>query len=112
MPRATLDTTQCDERGGVDAGDGLVDAGLALERHEGPIGRKAEVLDPEVVAGGGAHAGCGPGVLDDDVIRREQGGAEHRVAVHEPFDAVAVDPVGVLAPAGEPPSALDPVRRR
>ena len=98
-----------DERGGVDAGDGLVDARLALERHEGPIGRNAEVVDPEVVAGGGAHAGRGPRVLDDDVIGREQRGAEHGMAVDEPFDAVAVDPVGVLAPAGEPPSALDPV---
>ena len=31
------------------------------------------------------------------------------MAFDEPFDAVAEDPVGVLAPAGEPPSALDPV---
>ncbi len=48
-------------------------------------------------------------VLDDDVIGGEQGRAEHRVAVHEPLDAVAEDPVGVLAPAAERPSALDPV---
>ena len=88
---------------------GLSMQGSAPHGDEGAIGRNSESVDPVVVAGGGAHAGGAPRVLDDDVIGREQRGAEHGVAVDHPFDAVAVDPVGVLASAGELHRPVDQV---
>jgi len=68
-----------------------------------------------VVATGSFQPGCMPGVLDFPVVRRYQKATHHRLPVRA-GDRLAVlgdladcaHPIGVLAAAGERPSAVDP----
>jgi hypothetical protein len=59
----------------------------------------------EVVAAGAAQTRHLPGVFDDDLVGWEHGHPHLRPAVDDRFDAVPVQPVGVLAAASEGPTA-------
>ncbi len=105
QPTATLATASA-----ISAGIGMRTIGAS---RDGRVGHRVERslrghdrrVDVEVVAAGPAEAGHRPRVLDHDLVGGEDGGAKARDAVDDRLDAVAVDPVGVLAAAGEAPPA-------
>ena len=104
-PTATLAMASAISAGDRDADERDVDAGRIDQRHQRPLRRHERRVDVEVVAARPAEAGDRPGVLDHDLVRGEDGDAHLRHAVHDALDAVAVDPVRVLAAAGEAPAA-------
>src|SRR6187455_96436 len=84
-----------------------VDAGLPTHGVVGALAGDDGAVDVKVVAAGPAEPGHRPGVLDGDVVSGEHGAAQLRHAVDDALHAVAEDHVGVLAPAGEAPAAVD-----
>jgi hypothetical protein len=69
------------------------------------LGGDGGAVDAEVVAAGAAEPGDVPRVLDDHLVAGEQRHAQLRDAVDDSLDAVAEQPVGMLATAGEGPPA-------
>ena len=85
-----------------------VDRRLAAEDDEAALVGDERPVDHDVVAAGAAQPGHRPGVLDLDVARGEHHHADRRLpAVVD--HAVADEPVGVLAAAGERPLPGHPV---
>ena len=105
QPTATLATASAISAGIGTRTIGASRAGRVAHRVEGSLRGHDHRVDVEVVAAGPAEAGHRPRVLDHDLVRGEDGDAKAGDAVDDRLDAVAVDPVGVLAAAGEAPPA-------
>ncbi len=97
------------ERGHRDVDDRFIDARLVGHRHERPLAWHDDAVNTEMVAARPAQTGHVPRVLDRDLVGTEHRHAKLGRAVDDRFDAVAEQPVGVLAAAGEAPSAGHPV---
>ena len=110
VPTRDARDREADERHHGDADDRCVDVGSSAERRAAPVGADERIVDVEVVAARAAQARDLPRVLDDDLIGREDRDAQSGLAaVAVELDAVPVDPVGVLAAAGEAPPPVHPV---
>ena len=112
MPRATLETTS-------ETNEGVGIRAIGSSMHGSPSSgtkvRSAATVTPSMRKWWLAVAHIPVAVqvaLDADVVGPDQRATEQGMAVDEPFDAVGVDPVGVLTTAGEAPAPLDAVAVR
>ena len=110
MPSATMARQHAVQRSAAGSAQaGTSTHGDVVDRQERPLGRDDDAVDPEVVAAGATQPGDRPGVLDHDLVWREERDSQLRDTVDDALDAVAEQPVGVLAATDEGPPARDAI---